>query len=387
MSDGSGTGARTLFVTGMQRSGTTLLDRLLSSHPGISILSQPFPLVFVEAKRAFLRSAGQPDGPYPLGPLFPERGYRPEALAGFLAGYRLDAGTLRAAFQAMSGFSGQYTRVDPAALSAVLEGLVPGDFVATITQLYRGLADRPDADVVGGKETLCEEFLPYLLARGTRCVVVTRDPRDVLASLNHGTGEAHAGAIKPTLFNVRNWRKSVAFALHLAGHPYAAWVRYEELVARPVSGLDRLADLLAVTPFAPELFAAGIFDRVGRPWRGNSSHGEHAGISQASVGSHRGLLPAAVTRYVEATCYPELTWLGYPVSLSWKEVPDVIRAFRDPYPLVRQDLSAYVSEPSARAAEELSRLELLAGAPGEASRSCFLFPDVHEALRAVVGPR
>ena len=43
-----------LFVTGMERSGTTLLDRLLASQRHLSMLSQPFPLLFVETKRAFL---------------------------------------------------------------------------------------------------------------------------------------------------------------------------------------------------------------------------------------------------------------------------------------------------------------------------------------------
>jgi Sulfotransferase family len=48
----------TLFVTGMQRSGTTLLEKLLHAHPELSVLSQPFPLLFVEVKRAFLESIG-----------------------------------------------------------------------------------------------------------------------------------------------------------------------------------------------------------------------------------------------------------------------------------------------------------------------------------------
>ena len=43
-----------LLVTGMGRSGTTLLDKLLTSHADIDVLSQPFPLVFVDTKKQFL---------------------------------------------------------------------------------------------------------------------------------------------------------------------------------------------------------------------------------------------------------------------------------------------------------------------------------------------
>jgi hypothetical protein len=62
----------TLFLTGMQRCGTTLLDKLLSAHSQISILSQPFPLLFIEAKPSFLQQPSKDGAEYPLGNLFLE---------------------------------------------------------------------------------------------------------------------------------------------------------------------------------------------------------------------------------------------------------------------------------------------------------------------------
>src|SRR2546423_3408897 len=79
----------TLFVTGMQRSGTSLLDRLLAGHPALSILSQPFPFVFLQAKRDFLRARGDASAHYPLDPLFLEERFTPDDLSHFLATYRL----------------------------------------------------------------------------------------------------------------------------------------------------------------------------------------------------------------------------------------------------------------------------------------------------------
>jgi hypothetical protein len=100
-----------------------------------------------------------------------------------------------------------------------------------------------DAAYVGGKETLWEEMLPFLLERGAAGVIILRDPRDVLASLNHGRGAEYGGRLKPTLFNIRNWRKSAAFALHLERHPRFLWLRYEDLVTRPREVLDRRDDV------------------------------------------------------------------------------------------------------------------------------------------------
>src|SRR5829696_4945787 len=130
----------TLLVTGMQRSGTTLLEKLLASHPEISVLSQPFPLLFVEAKRAFLRDLpGEPPA-YPLDPLFLEERYTPSDLARFLSGWRPGPAEVREVFAAMEGFSGQYTRFPPAELEAALAGLAPGDLLDVVSHLYRALS-------------------------------------------------------------------------------------------------------------------------------------------------------------------------------------------------------------------------------------------------------
>ena len=46
------------FITGMGRSGTTLLEKLLCNHKDLSVLSQPLPLVFIDLKKRFLETLG-----------------------------------------------------------------------------------------------------------------------------------------------------------------------------------------------------------------------------------------------------------------------------------------------------------------------------------------
>jgi hypothetical protein len=366
----------------MQRSGTTLLDKLLASHPRLSVLSQPFPLLFVEAKRSFLSTLGKSDAPYPLGDLFLEKRYRPEDLAAYLAARRLDGTALAPIFPAMEHFSGQYTRFAPERIAALLGGLEPGDLAAVAAQLYRALAHRPGALLCGGKETTCEELLPYLLDRGYRCLLVLRDPRDVLASLARGEGRRHGGRLKPTLFNLRQWRKSVAFALHLADHPGFLSLRYEDLVARPAETLDRVARFLGIEPFPEEILSGGLRDQSGRAWTGNSSHGARSGLETSSVGTYRELLPPDVVHYAEAACWPEMRALGYEASLRLREVPQVLRSFADPYGDERPELAAY--QPAAGAGAEVERLLRLPEPATTASGLWFLFEDVHDRLRAAV---
>ncbi len=372
---------QTILVTGMQRSGTTLLDKILGNHPRISLLSQPFPLLFVEVKRRFLRLLGERDARYPLGNLFLESRYGEEDLCRFLDGLALAAPDVRAVLAESASFSGQYTRFSPERIEAALAGLESGDLACVLAQLYGSLAHRSNACWVGGKETLWEELLPFLLDRGSAGIVILRDPRDVIASLNYGHGPEQAGRLKPTLFNVRNWRKSVAFALHLHGRPRFLWLRYEDLVARPSEALGRITDLLGVEPFGEELFTDGIRDQDGRPWAGNSSHGALRGLDPLAPSRHRGSLPPEVHRYVEATCWPELQCLGYPVDLDRAEAPAAIREFVDPYEVTRPELASYTTGPLSRADEELRRWELLNKGEGSEAQPFFLFEDVFHRLR------
>lgn len=375
----------TLFLTGMQRSGTTLLAKLLGLFPGVSLLSQPFPLLFVEAKKDFLRGLGRSDLRYPLGHLFTEDGYRQEDFARHLADLRIDGVRLAQIFDEMQDFPGQYTRFDRSDLERVIPDVPSSGFAALLTGLYRELSPEREAAVAGGKETLCEELLPYLLACGWRCVLIVRDPRDVVASLNHGRGPEYGGRPKPTLFNVRNWRKSVAFALDLEGRPGFLWLRYEDLVTDLQTALLRIAQAFGIGPATGELIAGEIRDRAGRVWTGNSSHGERRNVSTASVGSYRHILPPTVARFIEAACLPEMRLLGYPSSLKATEARGILRDFEEPYERIREDLEGDAASP-ANALLEVRRLDLLADPPGSVTRPWFLSERAHARLREGVEP-
>lgn len=370
---------RSFFLTGMQRSGTTLLDRLIDRYPEASVMSQPFPLLFVQLKREFLRRLGYGADPYPLGTLFLERRYAPRDFADFLAGFRIDATFLRDVFARMEAFSGQYTRFTKRQLDEVLEGWTPCEPAAATARLLHDLSHKPTARWFGGKETICEEFVPHLLAHGFRAAIILRDVRDVLTSLNHGRGRRFGGSPKPTLFNVRGWRRSVAFALHLEGRGGFGWLCYEDLVASPEERLEQLTEAMDLRVSGIDL-RRGLYTSNGASWAGNSSHGTMEGVSRRSTGSYRRALPEEVRRFAEAACWPELTLLGYPVHVEVQEVPNVLAGFRDPYPLDRKDLAAYVQDPGEIEAE-IRRFEWWrAHAADDGATGLFLLPGVRARL-------
>lgn len=331
-----------VLITGAQRSGTTLLANLLNAQKRLSILSQPFPLLFTEAKRAFLRSLGHDDR-YPLGHLFRETRYSSGDFARFLSAWRTTPEELRALFARMANYSGQYTRFSDAQLEEAFARIAAdADFASVVASLDRSLAREHDAEFSGSKETTCEEYVPPLLDRGFRCAIIIRDPRDMIASLNHGRGGEFAGEPKPTLFNIRSWRKSVAIALAMQDHPHFRWCRYEDLVAQPAATLSTLG--------------LGSFDAADvHDWRGNSSYGDLHGISASSVGAYRGVLPPFVAESIAAACLPELQRLGYETTLTRNSALRVLEQFREHYTIARTGMEADAVTPE-NIALEMERL-------------------------------
>jgi len=365
-----------LFVTGAQRSGTTLLEKLLAAQPGISMLSQPFPLLFVEVKRTFLRSLGNDDA-YPLGHLFREKRYTRGAFIHFLQRWRAQREQLRSLLAPAQSYSGQYTHFTHEQLDEALAHISrDDDFSAVVSTLNRRLSRTASAQWFGSKETICEEYVPALLDAGFRCTIILRDPRDVLASLNYGRGHEFGGALKSLLFNARSWRKSVAVALAMEEHPRFRWCRYEDLVTDVQATMTRIAP---VAIDGREL-TGNIRDEAGRPWPGNSSHAEHHGISDASVGIHRDVLPASTSRLMEAACLPELRLLGYETEMTAADAQRELETCSEPYATTRAGMqSDFVT--AQNIAAELERLDRVRQPPSVSSAEWFLFERSHARLR------
>ncbi|MFC1695167.1 sulfotransferase [Pseudomonadota bacterium] len=340
-----------LFVTGMARSGTTLLDKLLNSHSDVEVLSQPFPLVFVEAKRRFLDSLGVGTY-YVLNDDLISRSYSHESFTVFLNEVQFHSSDIDDLFKKMAAYSGQSTRPDHARLP-LKAGLLE-NFIEVVNDCMEYFNTKAVA-YVGMKEIMCEEFLPYLASRGYRCVLIIRDPRDVLASANYPGSEKYFGEKKPALFVLRSWRKSVEFAWQLRNEPDFHCLRYEDLVAQPYIELNKLTDFLAVSSFEPGSLDSGVRDRAGQLWQANSSKQSPGSlVSEKSVGSYRTALGADEIAYTETVCEYEMAWLGY-LPDSATDPEKCLRSYEDYGINDLPDLPADFSRRTEHVAQELRR--------------------------------
>lgn len=354
----TGSSPAPIFITGCYRSGTTLLEKLLHNHPEVCVASQPFPILFYHVKSAFNREIGITRR-YPLDHLFLEDAYTQEDLHAFLDTHVFTSRDVDEIFDGLAGFhKGLWT---PEILN-YRNRIRPGTFLEIYEQLRLAILELFPKDgvrLLGSKEVLCEELIPYFLDHGIRVVLSIRDPRAVIASLNFGRHDDFTGAIRPTLYTIRSWRKSVAFALDNADHPNFAWVRFEDVAERHVDRVNDICERFALSRVSVETYAGGIKSQGGGEWRGNSSFGEIAGVSARPRSTYATVMPRAAIDYVEACCLPEMDALGYSLSQHARFDESVIRDYREPFPVDHPAFPSNYSESSEHADEEIARYRLL----------------------------
>ena len=343
----------------MPRSGTTLLDKLLSLHPCAQVLSQPLPLIYIRLKRIFLEARCHPtaldpaQARYPLNGMLGAHYYPPADFLAFLETFTLSRTFCRRCLEDMRPLSGQYTK--PRSPLRIFETFQAGTLYDFVSQYCASLVSPdqlPDElAVVGSKETYCEEYTPYLLANGAKVLYILRDPRDVLTSLSYGNSARFGGRPTPHLFNIRQWRKSVAFALaHKTKANFLA-VRYEDLVCTPRKVLNRITCFLALDEFPPETLERDLRSQSGDIWQSNSSFDATTRISSQSVGRYRRYLPQATGRLVQALCFREMQHLGYTVDIKEEDVLPIIDCYVEIEPLARPELDFYMWSPMRREGE------------------------------------
>lgn len=352
-----------LFLTGLYRSGTTLTDRWLSSHPQVAIFSQPSPFLWIEAKRQFQLLEGI-ERHFPFGTQVQGEWDDPRAFAHFLHSAVWPQEKLDELVERQVDYTGLGT-------PWLYEGWRPeaGTSFEVWQQLIeRAAQSKPEATVIGAKEIVSEDLAAHLLGQGAKVLLVVRHPADVLAS-TVGGGQAHVGAYRPMLYTLRMWRRSVAELLRWKGHPNFRYLKYEDLMGQTSTVAHFVANWLQVDKAGFPPIDGPLVDPRGEVWAGNASE-QKTELSEQHL------------RLIEALCGAELRALGYELraaelpSSQWGEVPE-------PVPVQAKGFAADYSSSPAHIHWERERYQLL-GHPNlseSAAERWYIHPQAYAALR------
>lgn len=272
-------GHRGHLLLGFPRSGTTLLSRLLDSHPAVS--SPPETYLMAAAAR-FLHEQDRVEGP-PIG-----------VLAGLnFAGFTDDE------------------------VMAPLRRLV-FDFHARIAGGRPVWVEKTAIDVFH------LETLEMFLAGHVRFIVIERNPLDVVVSnlrlaevMGAQLDDLHArtaGSNSPHEGIARAWADRMAALRGFAARQGAevCWLRYEDLTRDPEATLARVFGFLGV-PADPGRVIADAFARPPGIGLGDFSFDASLGIVPAGDAAWRGRIPPAALARIVPILAPQMEAGGYPV--------------------------------------------------------------------------
>ncbi len=293
-----------IFISGMMRSGTTLLQQVLDSHSMLSVNYQGYTNNFLNIIKQFHSQQN-------------------------IEKYHL---------------FNNYT--DP------LE--------YTFFELQKWLKNNVEieslfpADVLGDKEVLVEEFYPFLLSHSVKCINVIRDPRDVIASMSFGNGKIYTGSERPVLFDLRNWRKSVHIGYKCLNNKNFKQVRFEDLIYNPQEVLKDILVFLDIDVSDFDSFYKSLNENSS--WKGNSSFGDKKLFDQSVIGNFKLALPNEVVSYIEAVCCQEMQYIGYLSKYKSNDREDIIRQYADPFVIKRKEFDRLYSSNMFNVEYEVKRL-------------------------------
>jgi sulfotransferase family protein len=380
----------------MFRSGSTLLCKMLSAHPRVTLATDPYYPFFKQVCAHHARALGQtydPEGPLPdyyfdplLQPLF--RAIQDGSLAE-----PADPADLPGTRNRIDRWGRPYAPRLMDHLDKV-GGATFQDVFASMLALVAEQYGSPGDAWTGFKDVWSDEFIPAM-ARSfpeAKFLEIVRDPRAVCASRNDRP------PYYPWLFMCRQWRKLVALAWEYQqpAHELADRVlllRYEDLVDDPEGHARRLCDFLEIDFAASMLDPAGFTDGSGQAWSQNTRYGDGArSFDSTPLQRWRKVLSEDQVALIDALCAPEMALHGYQPDACPDGIPAQMQLAGPHLPL--DELGPWIrsvtrNDPLTNAVEmakEALRYELLAAAnlsavSDEVIEGAFLSRGVLDAAR------
>jgi hypothetical protein len=269
------------FIVGTGRSGTTLLQAMLMSHPRI----------FIPPETRYF-GVTDPDivlGGTARGPGDDDR-YLDAAIPDWT---RREFGIEEADLRAAIGATDLSTR----------------KVFLTLARLWAIRSGKPR---IGEKTPNHEKSIGRICAvfPGARFIQMIRDPRDVVVSKRDHRLQGHGSVVRYARSMRKVYDRDAEYGAALPASVYTR-VRYEDLIAHPESELRRICAFLG-EEFDPAMLRyherpdAG-FAGFEREWKGLTL----APLTASRIGRYREKLTAREIRTVERTIGPHLHRLGY----------------------------------------------------------------------------
>ncbi len=336
-----------LWVTGMFRSGTTLLAKMLDAHPKIAFTSDPYRPYFNDLRDMVARKNGLLKNNLPHMPLS-DYFCDDEQLKvmKFVQSANLDMEIPKGHLEELKNLIAKRgMEFSPFVAQHVdeLKGRNYCELFHSMMKLVAKYYGKGDEEIVGSKEVWCNEFTSVLLRSFNELKVINiiRDPRAVCASRNI-IGEKY-----PWLFLARQWRKLSIFSWLFTNYREFSKsllvIRYEDLIQNPEEVSKKICSFIGVD-FSYDMIDGNKFrEGDGSSWSQNSSYGTSKEISAKYSEKWREVLNEDQIKLIEMLCCHEMKLFGYdPIN----EGVDILseKYVYDPLIVKQEELAEWIKQ-------------------------------------------
>ena len=301
------------FLTGMFRSGTTLLARMFNSHKNITLASDPFSPIFKEFRNEILKKniKNTFDFNAPLNDYYFDQ-FQNNIF------HKIQE----------SSFDLPLTVVSNVELIQKIKSHVRPyspkiiDILDRLTQenvsdlLYEGMKiinksyGNKNTQIIGLKEVWTNEFSQLFINNfnDAKVINIVRDPRAVIAS-----NFAKKNYRYPITFLCRQWRKLSSLAWYYSkNNANILLIRYEDLISNPEEITREICKFLEIKYDLSLLMTDKFVDGGGKKWEQNSSYKKNSnGFDTSSINKWIQILEPVHIKLIEAFCSFEMSLLGY----------------------------------------------------------------------------
>ncbi|MGJ4733848.1 sulfotransferase family protein [Leptospira levettii] len=310
-----------IFVTGMFRSGTTFVARLLNQSDEISFASDPFFAILKDFRNTLSNESAHKVDPH--APL--EDYYFDENKFHFFK--KIQNTNLGDVKIPNLKYLKEFTEASSFPYSELLSKQIHkisannyGDFLRQGEQLLREVYG--NKRLSGFKEVWANEFAPHIInvfPNTSKVIHIIRDPRAILVSNFYSEGRY------PILFLARQWRKLATLAYHYSkSNQNNMIIKYEDLILNPKETIQGICNFVGINFDEKLLSTEEITDGGNKKWTQNSTFQEKSssGFNQSSVNRWKDKIKSSDRMAIEFLCYPEMKLLGYTDFLdeSFKDI-------------------------------------------------------------------
>jgi hypothetical protein len=333
-----------IFISGMFRSGTTLLGRMLNAHPHIAIASDPY-LPFFKMFRSDVASLLGINISYkfPLQDYYFSFDHQElfHTLQSLSFQVPFDRNNFPFLRKEIKSYGSPYA---PLIMDHLEE--IDGDTYSEVFLSMLNIIDKCYAKgakrVIGFKEVWADEFIPCMARdfSNLKFIQIVRDPRAVCASKNV------TSARYPWIFLCRQWRKLAALAWAYQQDDSlknkVLIIRFEDLITQPEVIAKKICIFLNLKYDSAMVNPEQYVNGSGKPWKQNTSFGPgKKQFDHSALTRWKNVLSERECAFIEMLCWPEMQLHNY--QLTYNNLDPVDFSLMPPK-ISDKDLAIWIKE-------------------------------------------